>query len=385
MRIVLWTCAALIVYVYVGYPLLIAIARGCRRRRVAPDYPGDAALPAVCLVIAAHNEESVIEAKLLNSLAVDYPHHLLHVLVVSDGSTDRTNEIAGRYASSRVELLAIAVRQGKVNALNAALPRARGDVVVFSDADTMLARDAVRKLVGHFSDERVGAVSGNVHVTGAAGAYAASESMYYRYERFIQTCESRLGAVIGADGGLYAIRRSLFRPVPRDVVIDDFVISMTVACLGFDVRYEPDAVAHEGGTLSPEEEFQRKVRIVAGGIQALQSRAGVPARTQPLLLWAYASHKVLRWLLPCALGGAFLASAGLASEPRYAGVLAAQLAFYGVAALHTRWPQSLRALERVSVVPYYFSLMNAAAAVGLWRGVRGRQGAVWTRTRRYAA
>lgn len=377
MRLIFWGSVALVVYVYLGYPALLAVRR---RAPVVRDLD-DKSLPMVTLLIAAYNEETVLREKLENSLALDYPRNRLEIVVASDGSVDSTNDIARSFAAQGVVLHQVTPRGGKTRALNLVFPHSRGSIVVLSDANTMYRHDAIRKLVRHFADASVGGVSGDVRLVDSATAYAQSEGIYYKYERFIQQRESGLGAIVGADGAMYAIRRELFRIVPSEVVVDDFVISMTVARLGFKVRYEAEAIAIERGTLTAAEEFRRKMRVVAGGIQALRLGIGLPHFSQPVLVWCYASHKLLRWLMPCFLLCIAATTLGLASNPFYRAVLCAQLAFYGAAAVH---PTAVRQgwSSVATNIPYYFCLVNGAALAGVWRGIRGKQGAAWSRTSR---
>jgi cellulose synthase/poly-beta-1,6-N-acetylglucosamine synthase-like glycosyltransferase len=253
----------------------------------------------------------------------------------------------------------------------------RGEIVLLSDANPMYRPDAARRLVRHFADPTVGAVSGDVRLVDAGGPHAPSEGLYYRYERWLQSAESRVGSIIGADGAMYALRRELFRPPPDCVILDDFVISMNVARAGFRVLYEPAAIALEAGTATAAEEFRRKVRIVAGGVQALRLGEGVPGLRQPVLLASYVSHKLLRWLVPVFAIAAFAASAVLASEVWYRIALVAQVGFYGSAAAYAMGVRRLR----WAALPYYFSLVNGAALVGL-RGISGGQTVTWARTRR---
>jgi cellulose synthase/poly-beta-1,6-N-acetylglucosamine synthase-like glycosyltransferase len=377
MRLIFWLSLVIVAYVYVGYPALLALVR--RPRRV-PSLAQE--LPRVSLLIAAYNEEAVLREKLENSLALDYPRELLEIVVASDGSDDGTNEIAREFAERGVVLHEVRPRGGKTRALNTVAPLVRGDIIVLSDANTMYRPDAVKKLIRHFADPRVGGVSGDVRIVESAAAYAQSEGLYYRYERFIQEQESRLGAIVGADGAMYAIRRETFRPVPPEVVVDDFVISMTVARLGYQLLYDREAIAIEQGTLSSAEEFRRKIRVVAGGIQALKLGVGLPRWSQPTLLWCYVSHKLLRWLVPAFLCSLLFSSLVLAADSgAYALMFLAQVAFYSAAALHARSVHAGRS-PSLTVVPYYFCLVNVAALRGLLRGLQGGQRAAWNRTRR---
>lgn len=378
MRVMFWMSVALVLYVYAGYPLLLALA-SLRRR---PTRCNDSYRPTVSLIIAAHNEEKMLREKLENSLALDYPSDRLEIVVASDGSVDDTNAIAREYAAANVILHDIRPRGGKTRALNLAVPRATGDILVLSDANTMYRPDAIRRLVRHFADATVGAVSGDVRLVDSADQYAASEGLYYRYERWLQRRESRLGSIVGADGAMYALRRCAYRPVPPHVIVDDFVISMNVACSGSRVIYDSAAIAIERGTLSSSEEFGRKVRIVAGGLQALMTGQGVPSVTRPVLLWCYVSHKVLRWLMPLVLLSAFAGAAAVAPEDaRYLAALLVQMGFYGIAAL--RWAGVAGFRRGIgAAVPYYFCLVNGAALAGLWRAAWRTQAVTWQRVAR---
>lgn len=368
----------IILYVYAGYPLTLAMA-AWRSRLTRRD---DNFFPTVSLVIAAYNEEKVIREKLENSLALDYPKDRFEIVVASDGSTDATNDIVRDFADRGVVLHELVPRGGKTHALNRVIPKTQGAIIVLSDANTMYQPDAIRMLVRHFSDPAVGAVSGDVRLVNAADSHARAEGFYYRYERQIQIWESRLGSIIGADGAMYAVHRDRFRSPSNAIILDDFVISMTVARLGYRVLYEPAAVAIERGTQSSGEEFQRKVRIVAGGIQALKQRAGLPRLQQPILLFGYISHKLLRWLVPCFLLALLVSSLTVARASFfYQLALLGQVLFYGIGLGYATNVVGLRRF-RWSAIPYYFCLVNGAAFIGLWRGLLGIQKVTWQRTRR---
>ncbi len=370
-EVIFWLSALLIIYVYVGYPVILwllaaHVGEGAR--------PSDAHRPTVSLLIAAYNEEKVLAEKLENSLLLEYPREKLEILVASDGSSDGTNEIARRYAGRGVVLHEIVPRGGKARALNLALPHTTGEIIVFSDANAMYQPDAVRKLIGHFVAPEVGAVSGDVRLVNAADSHAASEGLYYRYERWLQSLESSIGRLIGADGAMYAVRRRFLVPASNGTILDDFVISMNVAREGGRVLYDPEAVAFEEGTRTSREEFRRKARIVAGGVQALRRGEGLPRRDQPLLVFCYVSHKALRWLLGIFLLSLWLTSGILAGNVFYRIAFLGQLAFYGAGAAYGMgWLNGVSLLG----IPFYFTLVNVAAIVGLWRGVRDAQPATW--------
>jgi poly-beta-1,6-N-acetyl-D-glucosamine synthase len=381
MERVFWAAAIVLLYVYVGYPLVLI---GLARWRARPTQQDAQHRPTVSVVIAAYNEEAVIARKIENALALQYPRHLLEITVVSDGSSDATDRIVKAFGEDRVRLLRVEPRGGKTHALNYAVPRTTGEILVLSDANTMFESDAIQKLVRHFADPAVGAVSGDVRLVNGAETHADSEGLYYRYERGIQTLESRVGSIIGADGGMYAIRRRCFRPPADGMILDDFIISMTAARIGFRVIYDPDAVAIERGTLSSREEFRRKVRIIAGAIQALKAGQGLPGHRHLLLAFCYVSHKLLRWLVPFYLVALLLTCASLPWGFPYGHALLAQVGFYGLAALYTLRGLPLRRLPGAQL-PFYFSLVNGAALVGVCRGLFLVQSPTWDRTTREIA
>jgi cellulose synthase/poly-beta-1,6-N-acetylglucosamine synthase-like glycosyltransferase len=370
--VVFWASAAVIGYVYVGYPALLFVLK----RLVARPVRSGACVPRVCLFITAHNEATVIAAKLRNALAVDYPADLLEVVVASDGSSDETNEIVMGFAP-RVRLLAFPQRRGKIAAIIDGVRSVTSDVIVFSDANTFLDRSAIRALVGNFSDPQVGAASGDVVLIGERAALAQSEDLYYRYERWIQHAESEIGSMIGADGALYAIRRELFTAPARDTILDDMAIPMAVIRSGYRVVFEPAARAYEPGSDTALEEFARKSRVVAGAMQFMRRRdSAVPLRT-PQVMFSFLSHKALRWLSPVFASSAFLAALILAgSSSGYAAAALVQAIVFagGIAGC-------VPALRRVSAVgmAHYFCLVQAAAAVGFVRGLTGRQSVLWRR------
>ncbi|MFN8060111.1 MAG: glycosyltransferase family 2 protein [Vicinamibacterales bacterium] len=366
-------CAALLAYVYVGYPTLLRVLASAFGR---PVERGDIR-PRVCLLIAAHNEVEVIEAKLQNALAIDYPRDRLDVVVVSDGSSDGTVESVRRFEDRGVRLLAYDVRRGKAAALNAAIPTIACDVLVFSDANVLLEPDAIRILVRPFADATVGAVSADVILEGERAALADSEDLYYAYERRLQVNESRLGSMIGVDGALFAIRRQLYVPPPNDTILDDVAIPMAICNRGHRVVMEPQARAHEHGSLSARQEFSRKARIVAGAIQFLSRDESRVPLSRPQVLMALLSHKVLRWLSPLFGLGVFASSVSLAwHDVFFQDVAAAELAVLVAAAIGT-W-QPARKLPLIGIA-HYFCLMQAAAIVGLYRGILGRQPVQWRR------
>jgi cellulose synthase/poly-beta-1,6-N-acetylglucosamine synthase-like glycosyltransferase len=372
-EVVFWTSIALLGYVYVAYPMLIAALSMVRRRH---PHTSDIS-PTVALLIVANDEAEVIDAKLQNSLLIEYPRQRLRIVVASDGSVDRTNDIVSAYAADGIELLALPQRRGKMAAINSALSTITADVVVFSDANVFLQPTAVRKLVANLADPEVGAVSGDVILVGDRAALAWSEDLYYRYERWLQKTETAAGSMVSVDGALYALRRSLFVAQPPDTILDDMAIPMAVLRAGHRVVYEPDALAIEQGSQSAWEEFSRKSRVVAGAAQfLLRGRAQIPFR-RPQILFSFFSHKVLRWLSPAMATATLVSSIALAPVSNgylIATIVQAAVLATGLAGCAPR----LRRFPLIGFAHYYW-LVQAAASVGFVRGLLGRQPPTWQR------
>jgi poly-beta-1,6-N-acetyl-D-glucosamine synthase len=375
-------CLAVTVYVYAGFPILLWMVTRGRRLEPPPPLP-DRDLPTVALVVAVHNEEVVIEKKLQNCLSIDYPAGKLTSVFVSD-STDSTDEILARYASPEIYVRTLPKRMGKVSALCTVIPECSGSILVFSDANTYYRPDSLRKLVRFFQDPKVGVVTGDVRIEKTEERFGAGEGLYYRYERRLQELETAFWSTVAVDGAMYAMRREHFRPPGVHTVGDDLVIGMNVGLRGLRILYDPEAIADEPPTPSDELEFNRKVRIVAYGIQACLFKEGIPSLRQWRLFWVFVSHKVLRWLVPLFLVLAFLASiAGIfwSSPSFWLGVTGAQILFYLLATIGWKFPSVEGYIFRI---PYYFSMVNLAALLGIVRGVLKKQASTWQRTDRLA-
>lgn len=372
-RALFWAASLTIGYTYLGYPIVLLLRAWLwpKRRR-----PGEAC-PSVSFLVAAYNEEDHITAKIDNTLALDYPRDRLEIVVVSDGSTDRTNELVARYAERDVRLLALP-RSGKAEALNQAVAHVRGDVLVFSDANSIYDRQTVRRLVAAFVDPEIGGVAGNQrYLRGNSGS---GERWYWNADRWLKQMESSAGNTIAATGAIYAIRRSLFRPISAGVN-DDFVTSTGVIQQGYRLIFAPDAVAWEPVSPSIRAEFQRKVRLMS---RALRSELTMRGLLNPFRYGFYAvqlaSHKTLRRLLFIPLGVIALVSPLLwrhGSVYRLATV--AQAVGYGAGILDLAAGSRSWARHRLLALPGYFILGNSAAAVAAWNLVRGRRIDRWER------
>ncbi len=388
-----WLALILVAFSYLGYPIVLATWSGFRDALSALRFAVGGhdrrsgaeagAWPHVTLAFAAYDEERCIRAKIENCLALDYPPERLEILVGCDGCTDRTAEIARAAGGDRVCVRELSPREGKASVIGRIVPSALGDVVVLTDANVMLDRYALRALVRRFRDPEVGAVVGRLRLYDPTDR-EFEEGLYWKYETFLKYHEGKHGCVLGANGGIYAIRRVLFSPLEPDTITDDFVVPLRIAARGWQVPFAPEAVAFEETAEDPSSEFARRARIGAGNWQALSR---VPALVDPrtgFIFFAFVSHKLLRWATPFLLAGALVGSAALAAEPgpRYHVLLGAQLAFYALA-LAGRWRAGWP-IERLASLARYFVSMNAALVVGFWRFVRGTQRAAWDRTDRTA-
>jgi cellulose synthase/poly-beta-1,6-N-acetylglucosamine synthase-like glycosyltransferase len=364
-KLLFWAASGFVVYVYLGYPLLLWCLQGVFR----PAPPPEQVQPSVSLLVAAYNEAAVIAGKIRNSLEIDYPAEKLEVVVASDGSKDATAEIvrslAGERSNGRVRLLDFSTNRGKMAALNEAVPQLRGEIVAFSDASSMLAPDSIRILVRHFADPKIGAASGVYRLLKKDQAkLGTQEDFYWKYETFLKIQEARLGAFTGAHGSLYAIRRALYPFPSASTINDDFTIPMRILQRGYAVAYEPKAVAYEEA--DEMEGFSRRVRITAGNIEQLRELKALLWPPRPFVLFCLLSHKTGRLLAPLAMIAALAANIALRRQSLYGWLLGGQALFYGLAVLGA----FVNLRPRVLRLPYYFCMINSALFAWMYQALR---------------
>lgn len=378
-EVAFWLCTALVVYVYAGYPLLVwTLSKLFGKARIATP-PTE--WPMMSVVIAAHNEEGVIAERLENLGALDYPADRLEILIASDGSTDRTCEIVRAMQAPNVRLLDFTQNRGKAAVLNDAMAQARGEIAILSDANTMLAPDAAKRMAAWFSDPEVGVVCGRLVLVDQARGENA-DGMYWKYETFLKRCEARLGALLGANGAIYAIRKSLYPRLPQRIAVDDFVIPLLAHIQsGSRIEYDADALAYEETPPEIRSEFARRSRIGAGGFQSLSLLWPLMNPFRGWIALAFVSHKLLRWLCPFFLLGVLATSVFLSGTVLFGIALAAQVALYAMALAGYVWPK-LGSVYRVAKLPTMFAAMNLALLTGFVRWAGGRQSGVWARTAR---
>ncbi|NOX56288.1 MAG: glycosyltransferase family 2 protein [Planctomycetes bacterium] len=369
----------LLAYVYLGYPLLLAVLARIRPRPVEAD---PSYTPGVSLIIAAHNEEKVIEHKIRNSLELDYPKDKLEIIVASDGSDDGTNEICRRYEARGVRLNVVTPRGGKLRAIKLTVPTAEHDVIVFSDANAMYQPDSIRALVAFLRDDRVGAVTGDVRLVNGTEKLRDCESLYCKYDRWIKTRESKISSVIGADGAMYAIKRSLFKPPADHVPVDDVVIPMNVVRQGYRVVYSPRAIAYEDGTQTISEEIARRARYTEAGLRAFSQGEGVPRWWQLTEWFMYISHKLLRWLAPLFVLALFGINVALLGHPVWNAIFSLQIGFY-LTCVFAASSARARAVF-LCKLPFYFTVQHIGGLLGILRWLFAKGGCGWESPERSA-
>ncbi|MCX6239381.1 MAG: glycosyltransferase family 2 protein [Bacteroidia bacterium] len=391
LKITFWLLFFIVFYAYVGYGILLFIIIRIRRilclnklHEEHPDYE-----PEVTLFIAAYNEKDFVAEKIRNSRELEYPANKLHMVWVTDGSDDGTPEVLSKYEG--IEVHHLPQRSGKIGAMNRGMEFVKTPVVVFCDANTMLGRESVRRIVKLFSDPIVGCVSGEKRIfrkekDAAAGA---GEGLYWKYESTLKKWDAELYSVVGAAGELFAIRTELYQEVERDTLLDDFIISLRVAQKGYTIQYDPEAYAIETASANVKEELKRKIRISAGGIQSvIRLRSLLNIFKYGTLSFQYISHRVLRWtlaplsllfLIPAGLILAF--DEGIIKFGFYSILFWLQLLFY-LSALLGWYLENKSIRVKLLFVPYYFFIMNLSVFLGFKRYIKGSQSVNWDRAKR---
>lgn len=370
MSVVFWIIFSLIFYAYAGYPLLLWLYSIVRQRKVEKG----AFEPKVSVVISAFNEEKFIERKLINLLELSYPESKLEILVGSDGASDRTDEIVSKFRSPRIRFFRFISNFGKPHVLNSLMKEANGSIIVFTDARQRFKKDAVRELVENFHDPTVGSVSGELHFDDPeeAGSVGKGMDVYWKYEKFLRRTESKIGSMIGATGAIYAIRRRLFTPIPKEVLVDDMYTPLAIVEKGYRAIFEGNAAAYDLASSQGSQEFRRKVRTLAGNWQIFQYFPNLFNPAKSSLAIQFLSHKVLRLMVPFLLIALYLVNLFLLQEIFFCIFFILQTLFYGLALLEHRASHKRKTAEGASkkkgigYIPYTFCVLNGAALVGFW-------------------
>ena len=386
MQFLFWLSLGIVFYTFFGYGALITLLAWLKPKKAIPELMEED-LPEVTLLIAAYNEEAIICEKLRNSLNLDYPADKLKIAVVTDGSDDKTPDMVRQFET--VNLFHQPARKGKIAAVNRIMPLIDSPITVFTDANVMINPEGLKLMVRHFQSNLVAAVSGEkrIVVRDQDAVSAKGEGLYWRYESFLKQKDAAWNSLVGAAGELFAIRTHLFEPVANNTIIEDFMITMGLVTSGYKVAYEPKATASELASANTKEEMKRKVRIAAGGIQAVFKLARLlnPIRYGKLC-FQYVSHRVLRWtLMPLSLLVALISAAWqYDTHWFFQWALLLQIAFYG-AAIVGFFKRHQAEKSKLFQVPYYFTFMHVCVIRGWIRYASGNQKVTWERAVRMAA
>jgi len=381
---IFWVGLCIVLYTYIGYGVVIFLLSKVKKHPVT-EAGENYEWPATTLVIAAYNEESFIEEKIKNTLALDYPVGKLSIIIVTDGSSDNTASIVTKH--SGIKHYHSDERMGKIHAVNRIMKFVETPTVIFCDANTYLNTASIKNIMRHYQDPSVGGVAGEKRIFKKEedNASGAGEGMYWKYESFLKRKDSEVYSVVGAAGELFSTRTNLFEQPEENIIIEDFYVSLKITMKGYRFVYEPDVYATETASASVGEEWKRKVRISAGGFQAMvKLKALLNPIKYGLLSFQYISHRVLRWTLaPLALLLIFVSNIILASTGSvfYNAILLMQILFYTVAFIgHVN--QDKKIAIKGFFVPYYFTVMNVSVYAGFIRYLKGSQSAIWEKARR---
>jgi cellulose synthase/poly-beta-1,6-N-acetylglucosamine synthase-like glycosyltransferase len=391
LKITCWILIFIIVYTYVGYGILLYAIIKIRRffkigKKTIID---DSYQPEVTLFIAAYNEKEYVAAKMKNTLSLDYPKDKLHIIWVTDGSNDGTPNLLKEYPNTTVHHLD--ERNGKIGAMNRGMEFVKTPIVIFSDANTNLGKESIKRIVQLFSNPKVGCVSGEKRIIDKESdvASGAGEGLYWKYESTLKKWDAELYSVVGAAGELFAIRTALYRHVEKDTILDDFIISLRVAQDGYTIQYDPEAYAIETASANVKEELKRKIRISAGGIQSIvRLKSLLNIFKYGTLSFQYISHRVLRWsLTPLCLVlmipvlTILALQEGLFSLSIYTLFFWLQILFYA-AALFGWFLENRETRIKILFIPYYFFIMNLSVILGFFRYINNTQSVNWERSKR---
>ncbi|MDN3585375.1 glycosyltransferase family 2 protein [Pedobacter aquatilis] len=387
MILAFWISLFIVFYTFVGYGFLLFFLVKIKRIFVKEKlFTDQIELPTVTILVAAYNEEDIIEDKIKNTLELDYPKEKLQIIFITDGSSDSTPERIKHF--SEIFLMHEDIRTGKMAAIKRAIPKVENEIIVFTDANTFLNKQAIKELIKHYQNKRVGAVAGEkrIMVDEFADASSAGEGFYWKYESYLKKWDYELYSNVGAAGELFSIRTNLYQPVEADSIIDDHMIAMRIAEKGYIIAYEANAYAMETASANTKEELKRKIRIAAGGLQStLRLKKAANPFYYPLLTFQYISHRVLRWTItPFLLIAILLLNILIVAETDlilYKTILIAQVVFY-ILSLAGWFFESRNIKIKIFFIPYYFCVMNYAVIAGIFRYIRKNQSAAWEKSKR---
>lgn len=376
---VIYTLILIFLYNYVIYPVVIILCSKLKNNDVILEDGMD--FPTISFIIAAYNEEKVIREKIINTLSLDYPKDLFQIIIVSDGSDDNTANIVSEYKESGIIGLHENIRNGKSAALNRGVEISTGEIIVFSDANNDFAQDAVTKLVKHFANLKVGAVTGAKHIyENTQRQSAAGDGLYWKYESKIKEAESILGSITGAEGEILAVRSSLYEPIDKNIINDDAAITFSLVKSGYRVIYEKEAKAFEQASYDLLDDFNVKVRMTAGGFQTLSLQRNFLFPPRNLFAFSFLSHKLLRWLAPHIMLVTLISPVFLFHRPDMVILFCLQIIFYTVSLIG--WVNRKKNPHKLFYIPMYFTVMNIALFFGFLRYINNSTESIWKKARR---
>ena len=370
---IFWLSFLFIIYTYFGYPILLVIVaklwgKSIDKRSFTPN---------VTMIIAAYNEERIIRDKLKNALNMDYPKDKFEIIIVSDASTDGTDEIVKEFSDQRVRLKRMPERGGKTRAINAAVPEANGEIILFSDTRQMYDKNALREIMDNFNDPKVGGVSGELYLINSDGGNVGEGvGMYWKYEKLLRKKESQIYSTSGATGAIYAIRRELYQPIPDDTILDDVVIPMNIVLKGYRVIFEEQAMAYDKVASTAKQELTRKIRTLCGNYQAYFHKPKLFNPFKNRVFFQFISHKVFRLLVPFALILMLVLNIFLLSSLTYKILLILQILLY-ISAVMGHFVSKRSFIGRIFGIPYTFVVLNYAALAGFYRFITKSQQVTW--------
>jgi biofilm PGA synthesis N-glycosyltransferase PgaC len=380
--ILLLVCISLVMYTYIGYALLIYLLNRISKKPEGKYTKEPAEWPAITVIIPAYNEAAVLPQKIANTLSADYPKHLISIFIITDGSNDGSESL--KFTDPRITHLHQPVRQGKSAAINQGVALANTEIIFITDANTMIHPLALKTMTARYQKTNVGGVSGEKRIQlNHEESSVGGEGFYWKYESFLKREGARFYTVVGAAGELFSFKKSLFKPLPNDTILDDFVLSMEIVKQGYVIDYEPRAYAIENPSKHIADEFKRKVRISSGVWQAL---GRLHFLFNPFfnfrLFFQFISHRFLRWTLaPMAMIAILVISIAEVQQPVFYILLVLQVIFYALAFTgfllkntKLRWP--------LIFIPFYYCMMNAAVFAGVWAYFRGRHSVLWEKASR---
>lgn len=393
MKIIFWIFLFIIFYTYIGYGILLyflvrvkRLFKKSKSSAIEENYE-----PEVTLFVAAYNEKDYVDEKVANSFSLEYPKEKVKQVWVTDGSDDGTPDLLRKYTDRGVEVYHEDARGGKIGAMNRGMAFVKTPIVIFSDGNTSLGKESIRRIVNLFADPKVGCVSGEKRIHQKdKDAAAGTEGIYWKYESALKKWDAELYSVVGAAGELFAIRTDLFQHVEKDTLLDDMIISLRVAMKGYTIQYDPEAYAIETASANVKEELKRKIRISAGGFQSI-------GRVLPIfnvfkygwLSFQFVSHRVLRWTLaPLGLLTILVLNAFITAGEGFFNFTSiftfffwGQILFYA-AALLGWFLENKQIKVKILFIPYYFFIMNLSVFLGFNRYLKGNQSVKWERAKR---